>query len=628
MTSKKSYNTLTKNASKKSLDSETEQLINTDDSLISDAEKFARKHGLTDREWVARKDYIPFREDELEIYEGNRIKVFELYDDLWCYGMNLDHYGTLNNDNEGMFPSSILPVDVITRLLNATQKGNTNANVNANGSGNDNNNSNGSNNNTPISSPTSPKVEAKKNSTQYEVTIDVSSPTDQTVTQQKILITPPAGQITSNNTKEQQKSSQFTLPKPLTVPLMPPKPLPVIPNLNRSSSLRSSVHRKRNSNIIDPTKSPLVSNQKRGSQLSTHEADISKSEVPKVISVQQPPKQRSSKLFISTNNNQKEMNKPEEIKGLLSSPESDYNGKSIDSTTSTTTSPIINANNINIKQNNLNIQNTNTNNINTNADRSIDKKKDELYQQQLLIQKQREQLQQQQLEQQKLQEQLKQQQLQQQLQQQKIQQQLQQLQQMQQEKERQILQQKQQLQQQIQQQQYEQQQLRIQREQQQIIQKSKLKEIEYERERLLQASMMKQDNRDSILPSYSEAVSENPYNNFASSSSSASNMVEGFPLPPQLNNSFVAGTSKPFTSPVLSNSKEEENPELYPRNTSYKHQVQKRDQAPEVYPRNISKAYVDEHPEISRKIKQGKTESSNSDKHLAKQKEASSSNYQ
>jgi len=135
LTKSKSLNALNNNNNNNIvLDPETEKLINGD-NLITDAEKFARKHGLTDHEWIARKDYIPYREDELEIYEGNRIKVFELYDDLWCYGMNLDHYGSLSFDNEGMFPSSILPLDVITKLLDATKdlvaSNNANNTVNA-----------------------------------------------------------------------------------------------------------------------------------------------------------------------------------------------------------------------------------------------------------------------------------------------------------------------------------------------------------------------------------------------------------------------------------------------------------------------------------------------------------------
>jgi len=531
----KGYNTLSKNSTKKSLDdSETEQLINNGDELINDAEKFAKKHGLTDKEWVARKDYIPFREDELEIYEGNRIKVFELYDDLWCYGMNLDHYGTLSNDNEGMFPSSVLPIEVITALLNATGKGTSTSNSN------------------PASPTTSP--EEGNNNPKYEVTIDVNNQYNNNNTNTNTstniedktssnVVSPSANK--GGITVTTRNGSQFVLPKPLAVPLMPPKPLPVIPNLNRSSSLRSSIHRKRNSNIIDPSKSPLImnnviKNNKRGSQLSnlSNEIDINNNEVPTIVSKQkqvpvivskpkQVPtvvsKQKQSKLFTSSNNKKENVN--EDAKALLSSSESDYHNKSMDESTISINTPIVNTNSNN-PNSNLNNLNSNSNNNNNNKDLkqkqpmvsdsdSNDKTKDELYQQQLLIQKQREQLQQQQLEQQKLQELLKQQQLQQQLQQQQIQKQLQQLQQIQQEKERQILQQKQQLQQQMQKQQIEQQQLRIQREKQQIIQKSKLKEIEYERERLLQSSMMNQDDRDNTLPSYSEAVN----NNFASSSS-------------------------------------------------------------------------------------------------------------
>jgi hypothetical protein len=621
MSKNKGFNTLSKNNTQKSMGSETEQLINNGDSLISEAEKFAREHGLTDKEWVARKDYIPYREDELEVYEGNRIKVFELYDDLWCYGMNLDHYGTLSNNNEGMFPSSILPISVITKLLNDTGK-NTNKS---------------SDTNTPVNG-----TNGEKNNTQYEVTIDVSDVTNNN-TSPNIIVTP------ENNKDARKSGAQFSIQQPLSVSLVPPKALPVIPNLNRSSSLRSSVHRKRNSNIIEPGKSPLISNsnKKRGSQLSNISNEI---EVPTITTTKPKTSIQNKLLFISTNS-QKE-SKHEDAKALLGSPESDSQSKSIDESM---TSQNISSDNINVNINSNNTNNTNNynnNNTNNNSndsnvdhtnlkqkqpienstqnmivtddnDNSINKRKDEIYQQQLLIQKQREQLQKQQIEQQKLQEQLKQQQIQQQLQQQEIQKQLQQLQQIQQEKERQILEQKQQLQQQIQQQQIEQQQLRIQREKQQIIQKSKLKEIEYERERLLQASLMKQDDRDNTLPSYSEAVN----NNFASSSNS-SEMVDGFPLPPQVNNNFMANTSKSFASPVLNSKSDDENPELYPRNTSYKHQIQKRDNAPEVYPRNISKAYVDEHPSIGRKIKQKKPEGSSSQKMSSKEKEASNMNYQ
>ena len=67
---------------------------------------------------------------------------------------------------------------------------------------------------------------------------------------------------------------------------------------------------------------------------------------------------------------------------------------------------------------------------------------------------------------------------------------------------------------------------------------------------------------------------------------------------------------------------------MFIRNASYKYQVQKRDNAPEVYPRNISKAYVDEHPSISRKIKQNMPDgSSSSHKHSAKEKETFNMNY-
>ncbi|OUM65984.1 hypothetical protein PIROE2DRAFT_59635 [Piromyces sp. E2] len=595
LTKNKGFNTLpsTISRSKKSSDEETEQLINGD-NLISDAEKFARKHGLTDTEWIARKDYIPFREDELEIYQGNRIKVFELYDDLWCYGMNLDHYGTLSNDNEGMFPSSILPVEVITQLLNATKNGNS-------GEGQNNNEAN-------------------------EVSIDCND-NDET-------------NVEDSNKNQQTTGSQFTLPKPLAVPLMPPKPLPNIPNLNRSSSLRSSIHRKRNSNPIDPNKSPLVMNSHRISQASivsgtrSHISNISSgrhsqlSTLSNEIDINNPeksskPKQKSSHqskiLFISTNSGQK-YNKSEDVKHLLSSPESDFQNKSADEPISAS-SP---TKKVDLKQKQPSVNPVSSHHDEANT--SIIRQKDEIYQQQLLIKKQREQLQQQQLEQQKLQEQLKQQQLQQQLQQQQIEQQIKQLQQLQQEKERQLQQQKQQIQQQIQQQQIEQEQLRIRREQQQIIQKSKLKEIEYERERLLNNSLSnKQDERDSILPSYSEAVNNNPYNNFASSSSGSGNMVEGFPLPPNMSSTSIV-------SPVISNvsnNSENQDPELYPRNASYQHQIQKRDLTPVDYPRNTSRTYVDEHPSIGRKIKQTKNEEQNSnskEKSALKQKDAM--NYQ
>jgi len=579
----KGFNTLpsTINRNKSTSDEETEQLIN-DDNLITDAEKFARKHGLTDTEWVARKDYIPYREDELEIYQGNRIKVFELYDDLWCYGMNLDHYGTLSNDNEGMFPSSVLPIEVITQLLSTTKVGNEALAANEQGNTN-------------------------------EVTIDCNEANEASVDE------------SNKNENQQGTGSQFTLPKPLAVPLMPPKPLPSIPNLNRNSSLRSSVHRKRNSNPIDPSRSPLIANRvsqisnlsaNRHSQLSTlsNEIEINPIVQDKPAKLVKKPPHQNKMLFISTGSSQKE-SKHEDVKHLLSSPESDLQNKSTDESLSA-----ISPTNLKQKQPAVSLVPAKNDEANT----SITRQKDEILQQQLLIQKQREQLQQQQLEQQKLQEQLKQQQLHQQLQQQQIEMQIKQLQQLQQEKERQLLEQKQQLQQQFQQQQKEQEQLRIQREQQQIIQKSKLKEIEYERERLLQESMSKkQDHRDSILPSYSEAVNTNIYNNFASSSSGTANenLAEGFPLPPNM-------TSPQILSPVSDNS-EDQDPELYPRNTSYKHQIQKRDLGPEDYPRNISRSFVDEHPSIGRKIKQNKNEEQNSnskEKSSLKQKEAM--NYQ
>ncbi|ORX41937.1 hypothetical protein BCR32DRAFT_298712 [Anaeromyces robustus] len=780
MNKSKGYNTLPKSNSND--DPEKEQLI-TGDNLISDAEKFARKHGLTDKEWIARKDYIPYREDELEVYEGNRIKVYELYDDLWCYGMNLDHYGTLSNDNEGMFPSSILPVEIITALLTATNKANANANATEASTTSPSQSTKISNTNTN---------EEKSKQQSYEINIDCNNSNNQN----NVQVSP--GQIEthtnnnmSNNVVTTHNGSQFTLPKPLTVPLMPPKPLPVIPNLNRSSSLRSSVHRKRNSNPIDQNKSPLIpgnNNVKRGSQLSnlSNEIEMNSKEVPsnKVNQQQQQQqKQRSSLqnklLFIGTNNNPKER-RSEDAKALLSSPESDYFNKSTDSSVANTpTLPINNNNNVNnvnnlkqnqnqsfvspvlsnhpgsqshqsirsiqsiqsnqsnqannqnqnqniilkqkqpynspilnnnhpgsqshqsihsiqsiqsIQSNQANNQNQNqnqniilkqkqpynspilnnnpgsqsnqsihsiqsiqsiqSNNTNQNQNQtpistpistpitsstptSPKERSDDIYQQQqLLIQKQREQLQQQQLEQQKLQERLKQQQLQQQLQQQQIQKQIQQLQQLQQEKERQLQQQKQQLQQQLQQQQIEQQQLRIQREKQQILQKSKLKEIEYEREKLLQASMRQQNEMDSNLPSYSEAVNTSQfYNNFASSSSSATmNDGSSFPLPPTMKS--ISPVASGFPSPPNNNMSpivnydDDENPELYPRNASYSHQKQKRDKAPTDYPRNASRAYVDEHPSIGRKIRQNKESPSSPDKNSSKSKESSKIYYQ
>jgi len=610
------------------LDPEAEKLINGD-NLITDAEKFARKHGLTDHEWIARKDYIPYREDELEIYEGNRIKVFELYDDLWCYGMNLDHYGTLSFDNEGMFPSSILPLDVITKLLDAT-KDLVASNNAANTANATETTENIENNEDTESIESTENIESVENIKNIEPTTNVNNiekidSTDSTKnnevsvegkenTKKPIPKTPSLveSQPPANNLP-------FTIPKPLAVPLMPPKALPHIPQLKRGASLRSSVHRKRCSNVIDPARSPLMKNAKRVSQLSnvsqgqrvrvtkrnSENSNISGEHENNGEKITIKQKHRSSfqnKIF-------KNETKADDAKALLGS--DDFPNKSAEE------SVLINLNN---RYSNVNkilsvgssaSNENNDDNSDNNKKSTIERKKEEIHQQKLIIQKQREQLKQQQLQQQQLQQQLKQQKIQQQLQQQQIQKQLQQLQQLQQAKERQLQQQKQQFQEQFQQQQLQQQQLRIQREKQQIIQKSKLKEIEFERERILNESMNKINNRDSILPSYSEAVNSQTFGNYASSSN-----VEGFPLPPNLNNTYLSQSSDTFVSPVLANTSMDMSmnmsmnmsmsQDLYQRGAPY-NQMQYYEVVPEDFPRSASRKYVEDHPSIGRKIKHSKS---------------------
>jgi len=576
----KNFNTLNNNNNKNtSLDSETEQLINGD-NLISEAEKFARKHGLTDHEWIARKDYIPYREDELEVYEGNRIKVFELYDDLWCYGMNLDHYGTLSEDNEGMFPSSILPLEIITNLLNATKNANAQT-ENTNETGNATDNANQTNDNN-----------------KYEVNIDCNN-----------------NKTTSPNHVESKTTpnKQFTIPKTASTQLIPPKALPHIPKLSRGTSLRSSVHRKRNSKVIDPSKSPALKNGKRNSQISNvsvsqrsrvsvnHQKRNSQiSNVSTEVSnIEKPSVKQKHRTSYQNKMFSKIESKAEDAKALLGSSDSDFYNKSVDD--SQMTSPSLRYSNINNMKSIGNDVNVNTSS--KREEQQIIPQKQQLQQHQLqqLQQQQLQQLQLQQLQQQQLQQQ----QLQQQYQQQQIQLKLQQLQQIQQAKERQLQQQNHQLQEQFQQQQ---QQLRIQREKQQIIQKSKLKEMEYERERLLNESMIKKDNRDSILPSYSEAVNNKQYNDYASGSS-------GFPLPPpNMKNHYLSQSS---ISPILSNTSnlDARNSDLYQMNTSYNNTysqiIQNYEYEPEDYPRSISKSFVEEHPSIGRKIKQTKSEDHN-----------------
>lgn len=311
---------LTHNGSDK--DNLIQNLNEEDDKIITEAENFAKSFGLLNKEWRARKDHIPTREDELEIFEGNMIVVYELYDDFWCYGTNLDHYGTLNNDNMGMFPSSILPLEIVTNILqHANSKNSTSTNATA-----VNSNANNSDDHV-IQVDEEEKVEEEEKENEEVQKIDIKeismeqqkkeqmeevdkknelkintkkmsqdyhhdeaiTPVDIQAENSYVIFASPTSNANGlnqpflNNNRHyfngnesmlqspgndhevkqfsiyssqknhpvvvnqygQPVNHQFNLPIPVkeTVNLMPPKPLPSIPNLNRSSSLRSSIHR-------------------------------------------------------------------------------------------------------------------------------------------------------------------------------------------------------------------------------------------------------------------------------------------------------------------------------------------------------------------------------------------------
>jgi len=87
--------------------------------------------GLIDKIWIAKKAFTPSREDELLIRVGDELIVREIYDDLWCYGQNktlleekekkekrkieYDSNLTLQENEEiamfGMFPSVVLSIE-------------------------------------------------------------------------------------------------------------------------------------------------------------------------------------------------------------------------------------------------------------------------------------------------------------------------------------------------------------------------------------------------------------------------------------------------------------------------------------------------------------------------------------
>lgn len=56
--------------------------------LLEEAEEAAKSMGLIDKVWKAKKVFIPNREDELLVRVGDELIVKEIYDDLWCYGQN------------------------------------------------------------------------------------------------------------------------------------------------------------------------------------------------------------------------------------------------------------------------------------------------------------------------------------------------------------------------------------------------------------------------------------------------------------------------------------------------------------------------------------------------------------
>ncbi|ORX44299.1 hypothetical protein BCR36DRAFT_586169 [Piromyces finnis] len=99
--------------------------------LLEEAEEAAKSMGLLDKVWIAKKSFTPCRDDELLIRVGDELIVREIYDDLWCYGQNktlfdekeknenrkIEYNINLSvQENEeiamyGMFPSVVLPIE-------------------------------------------------------------------------------------------------------------------------------------------------------------------------------------------------------------------------------------------------------------------------------------------------------------------------------------------------------------------------------------------------------------------------------------------------------------------------------------------------------------------------------------
>jgi len=102
-----------------------------DYDLLEEAEEAAKSLGLLDKIWIAKKAFNPSRDDEVLIRVGDELIVREIYDDLWCYGQNktlfeekqlkenrnieFDPRLTIQENEEiamfGMFPSVVLPIE-------------------------------------------------------------------------------------------------------------------------------------------------------------------------------------------------------------------------------------------------------------------------------------------------------------------------------------------------------------------------------------------------------------------------------------------------------------------------------------------------------------------------------------
>jgi len=102
-----------------------------DYDLLEEAEEAAKSMGLLDKIWIAKKAFNPSRDDELLVRVGDELIVREIYDDLWCYGQNktlfeekqlmenrkieFDPSLTIQENEEiamfGMFPSVVLPIE-------------------------------------------------------------------------------------------------------------------------------------------------------------------------------------------------------------------------------------------------------------------------------------------------------------------------------------------------------------------------------------------------------------------------------------------------------------------------------------------------------------------------------------